>query len=69
MIMIDEITKTIIMVAKDTGDFVVSLRNYLLDEGDTVYFTVNTGLEGQNPKIQKVITDFPDHRAFIRLSS
>jgi hypothetical protein len=30
------------MVAKDTGDFVLSLDNYLLSDGDKVKFTVNT---------------------------
>ena len=69
MLLFDEDTKAITMIVKDTGDFVVSLKNYLLDEGDTVYFTVNTGLEIEEPKIQKIITEFTDHKAIVRLSS
>lgn len=69
MLLFDEDTKAITMIVKDTGNFVVSLKNYLLDEGDTVYFTVNTGLEIEEPKIQKIITEFTDHKAIVRLSS
>ena len=69
MLLFDEDTKAITMIVKDTGDFVVSPKNYLLDEGDTVYFTVNTGLEIEEPKIQKIITEFADHKAIVRLSS
>jgi hypothetical protein len=38
-------TQTISMIAKDTGDFVVAIDNYLLAEGDKVFFTVNNKLE------------------------
>jgi hypothetical protein len=69
MILYDETTKTLSMIAKDTGDFVISLKNYLLDEGDTVYFTVNDGVERGKPRIQKIITQFNDHKAFVRLST
>lgn len=62
-------TGTISMVAKDTGDFVISFDNYTLDEGDTVYFTVNDVLEKPNPRIQKVITEFENNTAIIHLTS
>ena len=69
MITYDKETGTFSIIAKDTGDFIVSFDNYLLDEGDTVYFTVNDGLEKTNPKIQKVITEFVDNKAVIRLTT
>ena len=61
-------TNGISMIAKDTGDFVVSLDNYLLGEGDTVYFTVNSELEKETPLISKSITQFTDNKAVIRLT-
>ena len=57
------------MIAKDTGDFVISIDNYLLAEGDTVYFTVNSGLELENPLISKEIKTFTDNKAVVRLTS
>lgn len=57
------------MVAKDTGDFVVSIDNYLLDEGDTVYFTLNTELEKETPLVSKAITEFVDNKAIVRLTA
>lgn len=49
MLSIDKETLTITMVAKDTGDFVLSLDDYLLDEGDQVKFTVNTAVQLEKP--------------------
>lgn len=69
MIKYDEETKAMKVIAKDTGSFGFKLVNYLLDEGDIVYFTVNTELEDPTPKIQKVITEFQNHMAVISLSS
>lgn len=69
MLTFDSDTNTITMVAKDTGGFVISLSNYFLDDGDTVYFTVNDGLEKENPLIQKVITEFVNHKAVVQLST
>lgn len=69
MLTIDKDTKAISMVAKDTGDFVLSLDNYLLDEGDTVKFTVNTKVQLETPIFQKIITEFPAHKAIIHLSA
>ena len=62
-------TQTISMVAKDTGDFVIGVDNYLLAEGDVVYFTVNTGLELENPLIAKEIRTFTNNKAVVRLTS
>lgn len=62
-------TQMFSMIAKDTGDFVIVLDDYLLAEGDTVYFTVNKELEKENPLISKAITTFDDYRAVVRLSS
>jgi hypothetical protein len=62
-------TQAITMVAKDTGDFVISIDNYLLAEGDTVFFTVNTAVELENPLISKEITEFVDNKAVIHLTS
>lgn len=69
MLTIDKDTKAITMVAKDTGDFVLSLDNYLLADGDTVKFTVNTAVQLEKPIFQKVITEFPANKAIIHLSS
>ena len=62
-------TGSISMVAKDTGDFVVNIDNYLLAEGDIVYFTVNTELEKENPLISKEVKTFVDNKAVIRLTA
>lgn len=62
-------TNAISMIAKDTGDFVIGLDNYLLAEGDTVYFTVNTELEKENPLISKEVREFVDNKAVIRLTA
>lgn len=69
MLKFDNDTLTMSIVAKDTGDFVISLDNYLLDDGDTVYFTVNDELEKANPRIQKRIDEFVGNKAFIHLAS
>ena len=62
-------TNAITMVAKDTGDFVISIDNYLLADGDTVYFTVNPELEKENPLISKEITEFVNNKAVVRLTT
>ena len=69
MLRIDNDTMAISIVAKDTADFVVSFDNYLLDEGDAVYFTVNDELEKANPRIQKKVNEFVNNKAIIHLSS
>ena len=57
------------IVAKDTGDFVFIVDNYILDNGDAVYFTVNTELEKENLVLQKKITEFTNGKAIIHLTS
>ena len=68
MVKFDKETLTMSMIAKDTGDFVLALDNYLLDEGDTVQFTVNTETQLETPLFQKVITTFSNHKALIHIS-
>ena len=63
MLIYDKDTNAMSIVAKDTGDFVVSIDNYLLAEGDRVYFTVNDELEKPEPLIQKMIDTFTDNKA------
>ena len=58
-------TQTISMIAKDTGDFVISLDNYLLAEGDKVFFTVNDKLEQETALISIVVSEFVDNKAVI----
>lgn len=62
-------TKTITMIAKDTGDFIVAIDNYLLADGDKVYFTVNKELENENALISIVVDTFVDNKAIIHLSA
>lgn len=69
MVKFDKDTNAISIVAKDTGDFVISFDDYLLDEGDVVYFTVNDELERANPRIQKVVNEFVENKAVIRLTT
>ena len=69
MLIYDKDTKAMSIVAKDTGDFVVSIDNYLLAEGDRVYFTVNDELEKPEPLIQKTIDTFIDNKAVIHLTT
>ena len=70
MLKYDKDTNAISIIAKDTGDFIFSLTNYTLSEGDIVYFTVNDELEKPDPKIQKEIISFPsDGKILIRLNS
>lgn len=69
MLIYDKDTKTMSIIAKDTADFVVSIDNYLLDEGDRVYFTVNNELEKPEPLIQKMIDTFIDNKAVVRLTT
>ena len=69
MLSYDKDTKAITMVAKDTGAMVIAIENYLLDTGDRVYFTVNDGLEKENPLIQKIVTEFTDNKALVQLST
>ena len=61
-------TQTISMIAKDTGDFAVVIDNYLLDEGDVVFFTVNSALELETPLISKEVRTFVNNKAVLHLS-
>ena len=70
MMKFDKDTNAITMIAKDTGDFIINVENYKLDEGDEVYFTVNDKLEKPTALISKKVTVFnDDNTAIIRLTS
>ena len=69
MLNYDKETKALSIIAKDTGAFILNLGNYLLDQGDKVFFTVNNELEKPEPFIQKEITVFNNYQAVIQLTS
>ena len=69
MLYFDNDTHKMRMIVKDTGSFVISIRNYILDEGDTIIFTINTGKELAVPKVQKTITTFQNGKAVVQLSA
>ena len=62
-------TNKMSMIVKDTGTFTVDIENYVLDEGDEVVFTINTGRELENPIIQKRITTFNNGKAIVSLTT
>lgn len=68
MLIFDDETKKITIIAKDTGDLLLSLDNYLLDTGDKVTFTINSAVELQQPLKQKIYEEFEDHQLLIHLT-
>ena len=69
MLNFDRDTYKITIVRKDTGDLTIALENYILDTGDEVVFTVNSGYDLKHPLIQKRITEFPNDSALVHLSA
>lgn len=69
MLYYDEDTQKLEIVAKDTGDFTLTLDNYTLDEGDQVVFTINSGVEIKKPMVQKKVSSFDEHNAVFHLSA
>lgn len=70
MFTIDNDTKMITIVKKDTAYFGLELDNYVLSQGDKVTFTIAMEKESQNPQVQKEITEFPENGiALIHLTS
>lgn len=65
MLIIDKDTLTIKVIAKDSGDFVLTLDNYLLASGDEVVFTVSEEIGKENYVIQKRVTEFNDGSVII----
>lgn len=64
-----EINGTLITVIKgDTGEFDLKLSNYSFVEGDVVYMTVKKDLKDSKYVMQKVITNFKDNIATIKLN-
>ena len=68
MLNLDKDTYKITIIRKDTGDLTITIENYLLDEGDEVVFTVNTGYDLEHSLIQKRITEFQDDSALVHLN-
>lgn len=68
MFSIDNDTKTMTIIKKDTASFNVALDNYMLKEGDSVTFTVAAAVEQEEPILQKVITEFVEGVATIFLA-
>ena len=68
MLKYEEDTQMLSMIAKDTGDLLVSLENYDITDETVLYFTVNNELEKKNPLISKEITEFVENKALIHLS-
>lgn len=68
MLSYDEDTQTLSMVAKDTGELLVSLENYDITDETVLYFTVNNELEKEQPLISIAVSEFVDNKALIYLS-
>lgn len=58
---------TITVIQGDTGEFELVLDNYTFVEGDIVYMTVKKKMKDEAVVFQKVITDFSENTAKIRL--
>ena len=62
----------ILMIRGDTESVKVSCKDaqgvgVLLEDGDTLYFTVKSSVNAEKKEMQKVITDFPDGIAYINI--
>ena len=68
MLTIDKDTLSIKIIAKDSGDFVLTLDNYLLASGDEVVFTVSKEIGKETYVIQKRITEFNDGSGIISIT-
>ena len=68
MLVFDNESNKITIIAKDTGDLLLSLDNYELDDGDKVTFTINSAVELQQPLRQKIYEEFQDHQLLIHLT-
>ena len=69
MFTIDQDTKKMTIIKKDTASFDIELDNYMFTIGDEVIFTVNTDVELEEPILQKVVTDFEDGIATVSLTT
>lgn len=68
MFTIDNDTNAMTIIKKDTASFDVALDNYNLKAGDSVTFTISKRVEEEEPILQKVITDFVDGIATVKLT-
>ena len=57
------------VIAGDTGILNLNIDNYTFVDGDIVYFTVKKDINDTNYKFQKVVKEFEDNVAVIKLSS
>ena len=57
------------VVAGDTGLLNLSIDNYTFVDGDIVYFTVKKDINDTSYKFQKIIKEFEDNVAVIKISS
>lgn len=69
MFKIDNETKTMTVIRKDTALFTVSLDNYVLSAGDKLTFTVATALDQITPLAQVNVVDFVAGSASVILNS
>lgn len=69
MFTINQDTKTMTIIKKDTASFDIELDNYMFTVGDEVIFTVNTDVELEEPILQKTVVDFEDGIATVSLTS
>lgn len=68
MFTIDNDTKVMTIIKKDTASFDVALDNYILDDGDEVVFTIAPEVEQEEPILQKKITNFVEGKAVVSLT-
>ena len=62
-----DVNNKIRMVRGDTACIEFALDNYKLSPGDQVKFTVKTSVSAEEPSILKIITEFEDGKAIIKL--
>lgn len=69
MFKIDNETKTMTVIRKDTALFTVSLDNYVLSAGDKLTFTVASALDQITSLVQVNVVDFIAGSASVILNS
>lgn len=57
------------VIAGDTGLLNLSIDNYIFVDGDIVYFTVKKNINDTVYKFQKIVKEFEDNVAIIKISS
>lgn len=62
-----DVNNKIRMVRGDTACIEFAVNDYYLSPGDQVKFTVKTSVNAEEPSILKIITEFEDGKAIIKL--